>query len=362
MKPISPDIGFIKEIKKDTGISFHACIQCGSCSVVCNVSPDENPFPRKEMIWSAWGLKDKLMGDPDIWLCHQCGDCSDTCPRGVKPADVLAALRRQTYIKYSGPGFLTKMLSKPAFLPVAILVPVIIILLIIWLSGTTGIPDGPVDYSKFFPHFQLNLSFSILLLIVIVGLIPGLRKFWKNLHDNMPGDRKQSSIWSFLSVIKDIVIHRYFNKCTARKYTTYAHLLIFSGFILLLFVTLVAIVNVIFFEYPMHLWHPAKIAGNLASLMLLVGLILMIFKRIRERDRFGSNYFDWSFLIFLLLLTITGTLTQVARFQNWSIAYYIYFIHLVLVWMIVIYFPYTKFGHFIYRLMAMVYAKSIKRI
>ena len=178
----------------------------------------------------------------------------------------------------------------------------------------------------------------------------------------MPGEMKQSYLKSFISVTNDILFHRYFSKCGSSRDRTIAHLLIFYGFFMLLFVTLVAIVNVIFFDYPMHFLHPAKIAGNVASLMLITGVFLMILRRIREKERFSSNYFDWSFLIFLLLLTISGTLTQVARFQNWNLAYHIYFIHLVLVWMVVIYLPYTKFGHFIYRIAAMVYSRSIGRV
>ena len=63
------------------------------------MSPADNPYPRKEMVWAQWGLKDKLVNDIDIWLCHNCGTCSELCPRGAKPGDLLAALRNMTYRK-----------------------------------------------------------------------------------------------------------------------------------------------------------------------------------------------------------------------------------------------------------------------
>jgi quinone-modifying oxidoreductase subunit QmoC len=80
----------------------------------------------------------------------------------------------------------------------------------------------------------------------------------------------------------------------------------------------------------------------------------MYFHLFRKKTLGDSNYTDWSFLVFLLLLGISGLLTEWARFGNWSAAYVIYFIHLVLVWMVIIYAPYTKFGHVIYRLAVLV--------
>ena len=93
----TPDLEFIQSLQATGGDTLKKCYQCASCSVACPLSSDQNPFPRKEMLWAQWGMKENLLADPDVFLCHQCGDCTEICPRGAKPAETLGAIRAYIY-------------------------------------------------------------------------------------------------------------------------------------------------------------------------------------------------------------------------------------------------------------------------
>src|SRR5512139_686806 len=113
---INTDMNFIKDVLASGGGDLMKCYQCGTCSVVCNPTPEERPFPRKEMLYAQWGMRDKLMRDPDIWLCHQCSDCTFYCPRGAKPGEVLGALRKLAIAEYSFPQLFRKAAGGPKYL------------------------------------------------------------------------------------------------------------------------------------------------------------------------------------------------------------------------------------------------------
>ena len=110
---VRPDRKFVEEIIAAGGGDLKHCMQCANCATVCELS-DGRPFPRKEMVWAQWGLKDRLVSDPDVWMCHQCNDCSRRCPRGARPGDMLAAVRRLTVAHYSVPRFMASLANRSA--------------------------------------------------------------------------------------------------------------------------------------------------------------------------------------------------------------------------------------------------------
>ena len=119
---LSPDRDLLRQVLGSGGEDLRKCMQCATCSAVCELTDGHHPSPRKEMLWAQWGLRQRLMTDPDIWLCHQCNDCTLRCPRGARPGDVMAALRRECVIHYAVPGPIGRWASRPSSLVWIVLV------------------------------------------------------------------------------------------------------------------------------------------------------------------------------------------------------------------------------------------------
>ena len=145
---IKPDMEFVRALEESGGESLKKCYQCATCSVACPLAPANAPYPRKEMVWASWGLKDKLRADVDLWLCHNCGNCSDLCPRGAKPADLMGAARNVIYRELTEPTCVGKLMSKPSGLPVLFAIPAVLWLFVWWippaLTAASGSPALPM--------------------------------------------------------------------------------------------------------------------------------------------------------------------------------------------------------------------------
>jgi quinone-modifying oxidoreductase, subunit QmoC len=371
---IEPDLNFIKEVGALGGEDLKKCYQCATCSVACPISPDNKPFPRKEMIAASWGLKDKLVGNSDIWLCHNCGDCSVRCPREAKPADVLAAVRAYTISEYAQPKALARAMKNPKMLPVLLAIPAVLFLIVGTITGlldfTPDLSEG-IKHYKFFSTWLVDMHMVPAAIFAVAVFAISLKRFLGAIHQNALAEGKTTKetievggfIAALLKVIPTILAHRKFSQCSENKDREIAHLLTLYGFIGLFIVTSVIFV-MIYGSYllpdgPIHgPWsqlNPIKWLANLAGVSLIVGTSLMIKNRSSKKDQ-ASGYWDWYLILLAFGLGVTGMGAELTRLAGWAaVTFTIYYIHLILVFSLIAYLPFSKLAHLVYRTTAMAY-------
>lgn len=371
---IEPDLNFIKEVGALGGEDLKKCYQCATCSVACPISPDTKPFPRKEMIAASWGLKDKLIGNADIWLCHNCGDCSTRCPREAKPGNVLAALRAYTISEYARPKVLARALKDPKKLPILLAIPAVLFLVVGTLTGlldfTPDLSEG-IKHYKFFSTWLVDMHMLPAAIFAVSVFAIGLKRFLGDIHQNALAEHKTSKetievggfIVALLKVIPTILKHSKFSECTENKDREIAHLLTMYAFIGLFIVTSIIFVvlygSYLFPEGPIHgPWsqlNPVKWLANLAGVALIVGTSLLIKNRLAKKDQ-TSSYFDWYLVCLAFALGVTGMGAELTRLAGWAfVTFATYYVHLVLIFCLFAYLPFSKLAHLVYRTAAMAY-------
>jgi len=383
---ISPDLGFVKDVIAGGGESLKKCFQCATCSVVCNLTQDDKPFPRKEMIYAQWGLKDKLLPNPDIWLCHQCSDCTAYCPRGAKPGEVLNAVRKLSIENYSVPRFLGKAVGSPQYLVLLFAIPVVIFFIILASIGhlnLTQIPlneKGQISYHEFLPSIYIDSVFLPIAFFAVICLAAGISRYWKDMVRSAGPITPKGSIGNAIyATISEILSHTRFEKCNLTKMRKISHFLVFYSFIGLAITTAWAVVylygpgimRLLGFEpfswmlgpSPYPLTNPVKWLANASALSLLVGIILVIRNRLKNQEKAAKgSYYDWLFIYIVFAIMATGILSEVVRLANIAVlAYIIYFMHLVVVFFLFAYAPFSKMAHMLYRATAMVFEKQYRQ-
>ena len=115
--------------------------------------------------------------------------------------------------------------------------------------------------------------------------------------------------------------------------------------------------------FPTPLTNPFKIAGNIGALLLFIGLTLIIYRHLMKKDNAGNaTYFDWLFVGLAYLITLCGISTEVLRLAGVEIlVHWFYLAHLLFIFTLLVYSPFSKLTHMLYRTLAMTYAKQIGR-
>lgn len=371
---VEPDIGFIKKLVGLGGDTLKKCFQCATCSVICPISPDKKPFPRKEMIAASWGLKERLIGNLDIWLCHNCGDCTTNCPRGAKPGDVLGAIRSLAIAEYAVPKRLGNAVNDPKQLPLLLAIPVILFFVIGLVTGLLDLTpgSGEIVHAKFFSTWLVDIIMIPAMGWSAVIFALGLKRFLNDIHQNALIEGKTEKkeidpagfIKAFFRVIPTIFKHTKFADCSENKDRRVNHMMVLFGFIGLFMVTSIFFVAVYVFQNhgPYSQMNPVKWLANISGIALIIGSCLMIKNRLAKPDQF-SIYKDWYLLGLALALGLSGMLTEITRLAGWGgVSYFIYFVHLMFVFCLFAYTPFSKLAHLVYRTTALTYNEYTGRI
>lgn len=82
-----------EEVEFVSGVDVKRCMRCGKCSASCPGFQDMDVHPQKVVAMVADGDVEGLLGANSLWRCMSCFLCVERCPRDVKPANVIEAVK-----------------------------------------------------------------------------------------------------------------------------------------------------------------------------------------------------------------------------------------------------------------------------
>jgi len=88
------DAEFLEAVTKADGEKINICFQCGTCTATCPIRRFDKTYnPRLILRETLLGLRERVVSTDAIWLCASCYSCTERCPRGVRPAEIIRAVR-----------------------------------------------------------------------------------------------------------------------------------------------------------------------------------------------------------------------------------------------------------------------------
>jgi quinone-modifying oxidoreductase subunit QmoC len=361
---VEPDLAFIDELALFGAKTFKECYQCATCSGTCSISPDENPFPRKEMLWLKWGLKDRLIKDLDVWTCYYCGDCSTDCPREADPGETMMALRRYVTSVYDWTG-ISRLLYTSRLREIgAIILVGLVVVGLFYLSGAftpERMITDHVSVDTFAPVHLVHYADWVMAGILSFFLLTNTFRMWRIVMDG-----QKVPLSAYVRNLKTFVVHaatqKKWRECKERNTRSHwlKHFLLVPAYVAMF-------ILVMFFLDTLQVdgseFTQVSYLGYAIAFILLYVSAAAIIGRLRKKEEIHkhSHDSDWMFLILLFLTSLTGILMHVLRIMDWPLStYYMYVIHLAIaVPLLVLEVPFMKWAHLMYRPLAL-YLKEVK--
>jgi len=362
---VNPDLK--QDLKKFGLAEWNECFHCGNCTATCPMTEDGFLFPRKGIRAIQMGLKNKLEGYVDPWLCYYCGDCSTSCPRDANPGELMMTLRRYLTSIYDWTGlsrkFYTSHFWECGFILffAALVVALFAVFLplrpdaAMMVNEAGGVMINNLVAGMSADQFIMIIEYGdwIMAIVVATLLISNILNMFnkvvlKDKSIKVPFATYFTEAWR---LIYNFITQAKFSKCDDRTYWV-GHILLMTGYSIM-FAVIVVVLPDFQTEEVFAWWHWQRLLGYYATFGILFFLVVVAIGRIRKKDiklKF-SHPTDWLFIVMLGLTTITGILVHIFRINGMVAAtYYMYVLHLaVLVPMIMVEVPFSKWSHLAYR-------------
>ena len=78
---------------------LNCCIQCATCSAVCPAVAFMDHTPRRLIGMINAGMREEVLDSNTYWTCASCYACSDQCPKGIRPSELMYVLKRYSIWK-----------------------------------------------------------------------------------------------------------------------------------------------------------------------------------------------------------------------------------------------------------------------
>jgi len=323
------------------------CNACRYCEAYCPVfqaMENRTSFAKGDVLYLAN-------------LCHNCGECLYACQYapphefGINVPRALAEVRLASYEEYCWPSFMAGMFRRSG---VALSFGLsAVAMLVLWTfvqpSGARG------DFYAVVSHDVMVGTFGVVGSLIVLSMTIG---FARALNSSVVSTFRWTAIRDVLTLRH---LHATGEDCTSdlearTPWRRYFHHCTFYGFALCMASTTVAAIYHTFLGWraPYAYTSLPVVLGSIGGIGLVVGPVGLL-AQYRRRDvqlkDSAQRGLDMSFILMLLMTSVTGLLLLVLR--NTAVMPSLLVVHLGFVLGFFVTMPYGKFVHGIYRTAAL---------
>ena len=376
--PLTIDANLLTDIQRYGAPEVSACFSCGNCTAICPMASNDGTFPRRMIRYGQVGMKDALLSSKELWSCYHCGLCSQSCPQEADPGAYMAAARRYAIANYDKTGIARTLYTRPvlgSFLEVA--VAGLIASLLYSAHGARS--TSSLALFKFIPepviHWSGIAMIAAAALVVLVGVTTMVRGIARNEgvgrsalfggRDALASSRR--ALWEAVGV-ESLGQRRFRDDCANEKEPEpwyrrrwLIHAATMWGFLGLLTASGLdyglALAGIRKTGAPVPIWYPARLLGTVAGVLMVYGVAMLMRNRLAQSGEAAkhSTQSDWVLLIMLLVIGVSGFLTEAAlylsRVPAWG--YWMFLFHVAVALELFVLLPFMKFAHVIYRPVAL---------